>query len=84
MLDRPNILGLATLVTVQVQALDFSLLFQWTVGGARGVLGLLMEANRKGSGAAQTLLQEMEERTVMDQRKRGIYVKFRAAQVTII
>ena len=57
-------------MTVQVQAFDFSLLFQWTVGGAPGVLGLLMEGNRKGSGAAQTLQQKMEGRTVKDQGKK--------------
>ena len=54
------------------------------MGGAPGVNGLLMERTRKGSGAAQTLLQEMEERTVMDQRKIQMHVLFKAAQVNNI
>ena len=54
------------------------------MGGAPGALGLLMEENRKGPGAAQTLLQEMRETTVKDQRKKKWHVLFKAAQVNNI
>ena len=51
------------------------------MGGAPGANGLLMEGNRKGRGAAQTPLQEMEERSAKDQRKKQMLVLLKAVQV---